>query len=1566
MSEQAIPQELPDVGLTTKEKAIALFKFLKELNELRRNVTLSVDRHEWFFPLDKLPDDPEFIEVYYRDRVEDEDSNLSSTLLVIRKPELSDCPAPQKLFEKWLLPDWDDFHQEAGTYSSLPKENADTESENDDEEYFDDNDNRVAAFNRWNTSRTRWAETQRLHEITRDLFNKLYHLYFQLQTETETLEMIVANGMLLDRRNPSIKHPVLTHRVTLNYDAKENVISIEDTSAATELYTIIFQNMTDINLDAINVLNEDLQRNDYHPLDRNETPNYLKVLSRQLSSDSEFVEGRIADLGTQKSRLSVSTVPCYIVRKRLDGTIKAIERIIENILETGEIPAPIIDLIDGGVSELPPDLGEEPIEERLAAVGGESIDILLAKEANKEQLEIAKRISSFNAVLVQGPPGTGKTHTIANLMGHFLAQGQSVLVTSYTSKALSVLKDKVPEGLQNLCVSVIGDSKIDMERSIDGITNYMSRTTSFEVKREMEQLARDRERIIQKLADVRRKIFAQINRECSSIVYNGEDISPSAAAQYVNENAEMLSYIPGKVRLDTPLPLTFEQLATLYRSNEGITSDDELELSYNPPEIEELLTPEQFSNILDSYKLALQYLNVIEEKNGWTITNMLDHHQLIIECPFGMFTVPYPEREAVVALERFAKSFGKFEKWMEQAAVDGKKGGAFRMKWMTLIEHIQKVSEFSESIVMEQFGRTIQFRSDVDKESIKKPLIKMSDAFNGRNEIPKLILKLHKEYVAVLDAVSVNEGKIKSSEDCKAVLHYIEMEELRRQCGIYWDELLASEDIPAFMLLDANEPESVAQNWIPDIEKYLDWYKDSYKPLMKLVEACGFPSEMVFHFSSLDSELVHTEKILSSICNTILPLCSACIAILDYIVDSDKLSALKATLTSDLRGSSKYCSALYTAILDEKPVAYAEAYAALSQICEKYSMHRERTKLLGILRPVAPKWAEAIEHREGIHGQFSVPDTIEDAWKWKQYSGIIEEIIGAPFRELQEDSMTFSKQYRIATAKYAEKCGWYHLLSQTETNIDMKQALQGWKQTERRIGKGTGKNAPAMKAKARELMTKCQQAVPGWIMPINRALETLDPKSNRFDVIIIDEASQADISALAILYMGRKLIIVGDDKQVSPMGVGVDVDQMNALEQMYIKGKIPNSHLYNAKTSLYDLAATTFQPLMLREHFRCVPEIIGFSNMLSYDYKIKPLRDASSSVLLPAVVNYRVEGSSRDGARKTNKTEARAIVSLMKACIKQSEYKGKTFGVISMLGDEQAKVIQLLIEKDIAPKEIEKRRILCGNSAHFQGDERDVVFLSLVDAGTGEGPLRIRDSANDDIRKRYNVAASRARDQLWVVHSLDYANDLKAGDIRKRLIEYARDPQAEVVKQEEIESKAESPFEVAVASALTRRGYHIVQQWKVGAYRLDIVAVCGQKKVAIECDGDRWHSGEAKLREDMERQTILERIGWRFIRIRGSEYYRYPDDTITRVVNELNSFGILPEETTVKEELSDEASGSELLSRVKSEAAIIMQRLYLRNDNTEDKKHSTVKPTAPSKRGRPKKSSSQQMNMFDS
>ena len=143
-------------------------------------------------------------------------------------------------------------------------------------------------------------------------------------------------------------------------------------------------------------------------------------------------------------------------------------------------------------------------------------------------------------------------------------------------------------------------------------------------------------------------------------------------------------------------------------------------------------------------------------------------------------------------------------------------------------------------------------------------------------------------------------------------------------------------------------------------------------------------------------------------------------------------------------------------------------------------------------------------------------------------------------------------------------------------------------------------------------------------------------------------------------------------------------------------------------------------------------------------------------------------------------------------------------------------------------------------------------------------------------------------------------------------------------QEENIDTEEESPFGSEVAGILSERGFRIVRQWKAGSYTLDIVAVCGEKKAAIECDGERADSSESKIRADMERQTILERIGWNFIRIRGSEYYRFPEKTIDTLVSDLKKCGISPESNSA---IADNGSVTdpELLERVIGQASEILK-----------------------------------------
>ena len=243
-------------------------------------------------------------------------------------------------------------------------------------------------------------------------------------------------------------------------------------------------------------------------------------------------------------------------------------------------------------------------------------------------------------------------------------------------------------------------------------------------------------------------------------------------------------------------------------------------------------------------------------------------------------------------------------------------------------------------------------------------------------------------------------------------------------------------------------------------------------------------------------------------------------------------------------------------------------------------------------------------------------------------------------------------------------------------------------------------------------------------------------------------------------------------------------------------------------------------------------------------------------------------------------------------------YAGKTMGVIPMKGTAQAALIQTMLHKELNAIELERHCIRVGSSADFQGDERDVIFLSMVDSSKDEDIMRITGlGAFEQTKKRYNVAVSRALGQLWVVHSFDMDLNLKSSDLRFQLLRHVKDPQATLRAFNKEEHRTESHFEGEVLKRLTDAGYLVRTQFQVGYFRIDMVVEGGHKRLAVECDGDRWHPLE-KLEKDIERQTILERLGWEFVRIRGTQFYRDPQLAMGPVFARFNELEI-PKEALI-------------------------------------------------------------------
>jgi very-short-patch-repair endonuclease len=585
-----------------------------------------------------------------------------------------------------------------------------------------------------------------------------------------------------------------------------------------------------------------------------------------------------------------------------------------------------------------------------------------------------------------------------------------------------------------------------------------------------------------------------------------------------------------------------------------------------------------------------------------------------------------------------------------------------------------------------------------------------------------------------------------------------------------------------------------------------------------------------------------------------------------------------------------------------------------------------RSELLAKLEHAAPSWALAILKREKPHDHDQPAGDVNAAWRWRQWSQELERRASVSMTDLQQRLEQTEKELRAVAAQIIEHETW---AAQCErTGLQAKQALMGFVQTIRKIGKGTGKRVPELLRKARELLASARRAVPVWIMPLGRVYESFDPRETKFDVVIIDEASQSDVTALAALYLGSEHVVVGDKEQVTPDAIAQRIDEVTRLISTDLHG-IPNSHLYDGQTSIYDLAETAFGGVIaLREHFRCVPEIIQFSNHLSYNNSIRPLREPFSSPIRPALIPHRVQGFRCEGAKK-NEREAEEIASLVVTCLADPAYElnhfaePTTFGVISLVGEEQALLIENILRRRLTPDMFARHRLLCGNAAQFQGDERDVIFLSMVDGPPDNGQLRLLDAGpKDSSKKRYNVAVSRARNQLWIVHSIDMNRHLKMGDLRRRLLAHAHDPDA-LLREMEVEgNRTDSPFEKAVMQRLVAAGYRVRSQWPVGAFRIDLVVEGLNRKLAVECDGEKWHTPE-QLQNDLERQAILERLGWVFVRVRGSVFFRNPDAAMAAVFVKLANLEI---EALGPVSESERKTDSPLVERIRRNAEALRAR----------------------------------------
>jgi very-short-patch-repair endonuclease len=1262
----------------------------------------------------------------------------------------------------------------------------------------------------------------------------------------------------------------------LQFDASVPEFTLSEADHPVELYSALFQSMNDVDGRAIGRCREELEEGGFHPLINGPTSDFLKRLVVLLSPRGEFLEDRAPN--REANDPCIGRDPVLFLRARTLGFAAAIEGILADLRTREDLPWSLLNIV-GEQSPTSDAADANPSASGLTRTEGE---VLLSKSANLEQIRIAQQLEEHGGVLVQGPPGTGKTHTIGNLVGHLLAQGKSVLVTSHTTKALRMVRHHIVSELRPLCVSLLEsdlDSRKQLESAVGSIAERLSRADAGSLELEAKKLESERLELLKKLAEIRNQLTEARGDEYREIAIAGKSWVPADAARQVMQDKEVHGWIPGPVAAVAPLPLSPGELADLYRTGVSLSREDEQELLGPLPELHDLPRTEDFEG-------------TVSERNRLGLED-LDLRSDLWESSAAQSS-PEDIEGLAAALAQAVEPLSGKDKWKLAAVYAGKYGEVHRQPWDQLVSFVRLVhreaANAQESFV--KYGPEASENSAVkEQEQIAGEIFAHLE---GGGKLGSLTLFTHKSWSHFLEQTKVNHARPRLPEHFHALRQFFRLKSLRRDLGARWDRQVATLGTPHSSEM-GEEVEKTLVQYCDSIEDCLSWQERTWVPLQRRLEDLGFRWDKFLAerpaVVGSDGELA---RIHLAVNDALMPILDSRFKKLRLLELQEEFRDLKNRLKLSARvaKASKVIGQLLAAVSDEQSNGYREAYERLLELKSKQADLDLRRALLAKLETAAPAWAGAIRNRTAAHGRGEPPRDAASAWTWRQLNDELDRRASVSLEALQAKSEKMREQLRRVTVELIDKRSWSSQARRTSSR--QRQALVGWLDTIRRIGKGHGIRVSLLRAEAARKMSECRGAVPVWVMPLSRVVENFDPRTTRFDVVIIDEASQSDVMALVALYLGKTVLVVGDHEQVSPSAVGQDLGVIQNLIFQYLRG-IPNSDLYDGQISIYDLARQSFGgTTCLVEHFRCVPEIIQFSNMISYDGRIKPLRDASRVHLRPHTIAHRVPGSRRDG--KINRQEALTVASLVAAAIEQPEYKKNdsgqplSFGVVSLVGDEQAIEIDNLVRAHVSPDRYELHRVLCGNAAQFQGDERDVVFISLVDTAE-RGSLSLRDQ--ELFKQRFNVAASRARDQMWIVHSLSPHDDLKADDLRRQLIEHAEDPARLMRALEEREKRTQSGFEREVMKRLAAAGYQVTPHWRIGTFQIDLVVEGAGKRLAIECDGDRYQPLE-KLPEDMDRQSVLERMGWIFTRIRSSEFLRNPARAMKPVFEKLQLLEIPP------------------------------------------------------------------------
>ena len=1357
------------------------------------------------------------------------------------------------------------------------------------EERFEDDKNRVIELNKyikgqWKT----WAERVFPLYKANFLYDQLFSLHQRVSVEGDRIEIVWGHLFLTWNHSlgTNIYHPLIITPVNLHFDAmRRNISLIPSQTIPTKMDMECLINLDYPLKDELIKYVRSVNSSEAPPeaWNHNQMRGIAATFTGYLSKESAEKTNLYADKPVARPSLAIYptlfNAPLIFVRERTRRLwIEDAKKVAEAVYNGSEIPPFIRSLTaDPKTNELPNP--EDYVDDiRMDDDDGENLLPLLY---NDQQEEIAKKLKKHFGVLVQGPPGTGKSHTIANIVSSLLARGKRVLVTSQTENALKVLRDYIPQEIRSLCVSQLGsdtESKRQLNEAVESIGRHLAEKNSRIVEQKIQQLKKELRTNREEQALLLNQIKEWVELDSCTMKIDGVSLTAHQAAKECSEGEENYSWFPDALSPKTEPPLKQQELIEMCSLIREVSPGDRKSCLQYLPDPKLILSAEALSKKVAELK-AFASLSAETETLRAEWDNRLDQATRI------------DLSNTISLLEAALLDFWKItESWQSKILdliVSGKAQDDYWQVFLQKCDTYRNLAYQAYQAIQGCEINTESYPADLDVNSALEELERV--VIKG-GKPSKLITRITLSKTARLlyDSIKVDGLSLNTVERIKAVKAYFSYTTTLDKIETVWGKTVAAVN-GIGLNLAVPMPLAEIDEKIKSVCCPVDWKNKYHEKIRDVIASLGCKEELFHKQGTLEDCL----KVLQGQ-----------IAEIEKQAIAQTLLEYQQTLMNEAskEGAHDLWKMFSDTVGYRSVDKYEQIYTELMRLVQISRKVERLESLANRLKVIAPIWHSKLEKNALESGQDALRKDWIEAWRWKRLDKWLHDLHGRESVEsLQQRSERARKKARELLVQLVKERTWQRQIANVKDHH--YRALGAWANAMRLYGRGTGKYAQRYLAAAANAMTDAVGAVPAWIMPLHRVIQSFQAEPGIFDVVIVDEASQCDLRALPVLFRAKKVLIVGDPEQISPSNVGIQRDKVFELIRQFLSDVPHADATFIIDNSLFNITETIgIMRTLLTEHFRCVPQIIEFNNHLcpSYAGKLEPLRQPNPQEMLAPPLNAIFVDNGFKDNNDVNKPEAEALVEMLVECCNCKEYsqggknnRKRTIGVISLLGEKQAKYISDLIAESLDETEREERRIICGDAYAFQGDERDVMFLSLVIASNAQFSAMTKDAD----RQRFNVATSRARDQVFLFHSVRLDAIKNPECVRYKLLNwYTNPPIAEMEAGIEIlKQKADSPFEIEVGERIIKRGYKVIPQFQPFPndynYRIDLVIQGENNRVAVECDGDRYH-GMEQWEYDQRREAQLRRAGWKFWRISGSAFYRDKDGALEGLWQFLEDEGI--------------------------------------------------------------------------